>query len=489
MGIAQRSISSITWRSGSNWIGRLVLLTRAILLARWLPVYVFGILAFAGSIAGIGLSVANFGMSNVFLNRSSETADEDETAAILFTLNLFSGLGLSVILLLGAYCFSTGSLRMVLSVLAGTSFLKQILVTPKRILVRRVVHRRLAVMELFAVVFSTVVSVGLALRGETIWALLSIEITIVLIEIVILYFWRPVWKPRLLWKPDLVRYFLKFGSRYFLSNLLIRALNQADDLWVGGFLGDKLLGYYSKAYGFAIYPREIIAGPIRSVAAGIYAELATDRQRLSKAFFLVNAFLIRSGFLLAGLLYLVAPELIRILLGVKWLPMLDVFRIMLLFTLFDPVKTTMENIFVALGKPDQLNKILLAQFAVMLIGILVLGPLMGIIGVALAVDGMVIFGIGLLFWRLREYVDYSIWKQFLSPLIALSVGIALAFQAMQFPQALGSDWRTAGVKVSVFAVVYILGLVLLEFKQLKAMMEYLLGIIHQDMKAKNKIST
>jgi O-antigen/teichoic acid export membrane protein len=214
------------------------------------------------------------------------------------------------------------------------------------------------------------------------------------------------------------------------------------------------LGLYSRAYRFATYPRIILASPINLVAGGTYAELKGNRLRLSQAFFRANAFLIRSGFFVAGLLALVAPEFIRLGLGSKWMPMLDTFRLMLVFTLLDPIKVTVASLFVAVGRPEKVVQARFVQLVVLVVGLFLLGPPMGITGVALVVDGMLVVGIALLLWQARAYVNYSPFKLFGVPLVGLSMGLVLARLAIVLPGVLGSDWRTAGVKIGVFVFVY-----------------------------------
>ncbi len=226
------------------------------------------------------------------------------------------------------------------------------------------------------------------------------------------------------------------------------------------------MGYYSKAYAFATYPRKIIATPVNQVALGAYAELKGDRLRLSQAFFRFNALLVRSGFLLAGLLALIAPEFIRLLLTDKWIPMLDAFRLMLFYTLFDPLKMTISSIFIATGKPERVARVHAIQLLILVVGLVTLGPYFNIAGVALAVNLMLVVGIGLFLWQVREYVDYSLPKLFGIPLLGLGLGIALTHLALQWPGVAGSDWRTGAVKLVVFTLVYGGLLALLERRNL-----------------------
>jgi lipopolysaccharide exporter len=303
-------------------------------------------------------------------------------------------------------------------------------------------------------VLTTLVAVGLAWRGVTLWALLSTDLVSALLSIVLLYLWKPVWRPRLVWAPAVMLYFIRFGSRQFVVNTLSVALDRLDDLWTRVFLGSTPLGLYSRAYALATYPRQILAVPINAVTVGTFAELKEDRFSLSRAFFRANAALVYTGFLMSGLLILTAPEIIRLLLGVKWLPMLITFRLMLIFTLLDPLRGTSVNLFVAVGKPEQIGKVQLVQLASLLIGLFFLAPRFGINGVAVAVDAMLVIGIVLMLWHARAYVDFSLTRLFAGPGLALIGGLALGRGVIALPGVAGSDWRTGILKAVVFGAVY-----------------------------------
>lgn len=462
MSLAQRSITAVAWKSIANWISWAVLFLRAVFLARWLPVDVFGVYAMATSILSLATIVVEFGMADAFIHRAPETVDETKTAEVHFTLKLIGAMVLIAAVGSGALMFTDGSLQTALLFLTFTSAVGQFTQTPQRILTRRVVHRRLSLMKIIDAVLTTCIVLGLAWKGATLWALLASSASSALIAILVLYVWKPVWRPRLSWSTGIVRYFVSFGSRSFLASVLYCVLDRVDDLWVGAYLGDVPLGFYSKAYSFATYPRKMLAVPVNAVAGGTYAALKNDRTRLSQAFFRVNALLVRSGFLLGGLIALIAPEFIRIVLGAKWMPMLEAFRLMLVFTLLDPIKTTIGHLFVAVGRPEQLAEIRLVQLVIMAVGLYLMGPRWGIAGVALVVDAMLLSGIGLSLWRARAYVDVSVRRLLSGPTAALIVGMILARGAILVPGVLGSDWRTGSAKVAVYLVTYASVLTLLE---------------------------
>lgn len=473
MNLARRSVASITWNAVASVVQVGVGVVRSILLARWLSVEVFGVYNMATSIVRLSAVVFGFGMNEAFLHRAAETEDEDHAAAVWFTLKLILSSVWFILIGLGAFQFAEGPDRIALLVIALAQWGMALTAVPRQILVRRVVHRRLALLQSVDLLLSAIVAIFLASRGVGLWALLCTDIVTIILSVYFLYIRQPVWRPYLAWSPSTVRYFLSFGSRSLLAQELLHALDRLDDLWTGAYLGRAALGYYSRAYAFATYPRTVLATSVNKVAGGTYAELAKNRKRLSRAFFRTNAFLVRSGFFLGGLMALVAPELIRLLLGTKWLPMLTAFRLMLIFTLLDPIKITVANLFVAVGQPDEIVKARLIQLAVMIIGLFSLGLTQGIAGVALSVDIMLVVGVAVLLWQARSHVDFSFWTLFSAPAIALILSMIAARAAIMLPGILGSPWRTGFVKMVVFTVGYSTTLVVLERRQLLRMLSFL----------------
>jgi len=473
MSLYSRSITSAAWNMLVHLSRVVVLLIRSIILARLLPVEVFGIYAFASSVVTLTSAFPVFGMGGAFLHRAPESADEEQLAAVHFTLKAILTVIWVIILLVGSLIFTSGESKValvLLTIVYGGIHLAQ---TPRLILTRRVVHRRLALMLFTDAVLSSLLAVALAWQGVTLWTLLATDVVTLFVTIFSLYLWRPVWKPRLAWSKPVVQYLLSFGSRALPANVLLQALDRVDDLWTGLYLGDTALGFYSRAYSFATYQRFILGIPINLVAGGTYAELKGDRRRLSKAFFRTNAFLIRAGFFVGGLLALTAPEFIRLAIGEKWLPMLDAFRLMLIYTLLDPIKITVAAVLMASGSPGKVALARTIQLLVMLAGLVTLGPWLGISGVALAVDSMLIVGMVILFWQARTYVDFSLKRLFGVPGLSLLIGIAVAYSLVAVPGLAGSDLRSAAIKAVAFAIPYAAVILILERDQLPMLMDIL----------------
>lgn len=472
MSLAQRSVTSVGWNAGTNIIKIAIMLVRSILLARLLPVESFGIYALATSIITFSGILPMWGMGGAFLHRAPETANEEEAATVHFTLRLVLLTIWSIAMLVAAYLLTTGSLRFTLLWLTIAFTGLHISDTAKFILSRRVLHRRLAILDLLTVIITSIIAVVLAWRGFDLVALVATDIVAALLAGVLLLVWRPVWRPRLYWTSDLIRYYLGFGSRTMAESALSEAIDNVDDVWTGAYLGNHALGIYSRAYTFATYPRRLIAFPVNLVAGGTYAELKGERIRLSQAFFRTNALLIRSGFLFGGLLVLLVPEFVRIALGDKWLAMIPIFRLMAIFTLLDPIRVTFTQLFVAVGQPERVVRVRLVQLIILIAGLYIFGRAWGIIGVAFVVNAILILGLAPLMMMARDHVDFSLRRLFMWPIVALTLGsaAALAAQTMLCHQNLCSNnWLTGSTKGVIFTTTFSLVLLATERRDIANM--------------------
>ena len=474
--LARRSIHSVKWNGIGNFFQIIVGFVQLVVLARLLPIESFGVYSGAVAVTTLLGGISVFGLAEAFKFRCEETIDIEQTAAVHFTLQLVITLIWTVLMVAGGFLFiksNADGYLLVFIVLTLSKAAANFANTPKVILSRSVQFKQLAIVDITTVSFTLLISVVLALLNQPLWALMTTHIVGFLIDFLILYFLKPVWKPKLLWIKSTVKYFLNFGSKQLVSRFLSDALDHIDDIWTKAFLGTLSMGFYSKAYSFALYPSKVISTPISTVAESTYAEVAGVRNKLSEAFHRTNSFLIRSGFFLVGGFMVIAPEFIRIFIGERWMPMMLTFRLMLPFTLFDPMKKSMANLFVAVGKPEINVRIRMIQIAVLLAGLLGLSKIWGIEGVALSVDLMMVVGIVLILYHAKTYVDFSLRSFFSFPAIALILGLGACLAFEHWFGGSFSDLPEAVLKFSIFAVIYICIMVVFDRKEINSVLNVL----------------
>ncbi|HUG86089.1 MAG TPA: oligosaccharide flippase family protein [Euzebya sp.] len=455
--IPRRTVSSLTYTGAGSLVRVAALGVRSVVLARLLPISVFGVYAGTRVVIELVVGASELGLNAAMTADHEHTRDERRVAQTHLLLRTVITAAWAAVGLLVAVAATDGDRRTSALVLIGTFATTALLSTFTALLGRRVVHRRLALLGLLTDVGSTVVAVGLAVTGAGLWALLSVHVVEAVLGVLLLVVHRPVWRPSLRWHPAVGRHLLRFGVRAGLANLLTTLLAKIDDLFVATALGTTQLGLYNRAYTFASYPRKIAGGPVDSVSLGALAA-AADRRARTEVFTLLLGLLVRAGFLLAGLLAVAAPELIRVLIGERWLPMLAAFQLMLVYAMFDPLKTVLGHVLIAGGEPGRLVRARSIQLAALLVGLGVLGW-QGIAGVAVAVNLMAVAGTLLLLREARRHVDVDVRGIFGAPAIAFSGGIGAAVAVRS---VLTGTWPVLAGTSAVFGLVFAGTLAVLE---------------------------
>ncbi|MCP4422153.1 MAG: oligosaccharide flippase family protein, partial [Chloroflexi bacterium] len=468
--IAQKSVQGTFFSIGASLATLVIGFTRAILLARLLLPADFGLFTFAMFFTRLIGRIQMFGFSAAFVHRSQES-DEDTSAH--FILRTGAGLIALVVALL-AYPLLTAVYpkRPLLPLLVVVMTVVQLGIafnsTPFILFTKRLNFRRLSLLKIAGSLLAFIIAISLAQAGWGVWSLVGQEASIIVVNLVGLWLYKPPWRIRIKTSWETIKWYMQFGWSRFLYANLVFATDRLDDFWVGNYLGEATLGFYSKAYEFARYPRAVIATPLINVFFPTFAALQHDRDRLSKAFFRVSSLIVRGGFLLAAVFIFVAPEFIRLFLGEKWLPMMVPFQLMLVYTLLDPLLLMWAQLVTAVGEPELLTRISFWQLLFFIPALLIGGNLWGINGVAVAANLMLIVGAILLLPRLRHYVDFSIRKMagipFLAILLALGIGVLLLPSLTQL-----SDVMTFFAKLAIVTFIYGAILYLFERQELLQM--------------------
>ena len=472
--LASRSINSVKWNSISNIFQLVLGVIQTVILARLLPIETFGVYAGAAAIVQVTACVASFGMASAFLYRTKETEDIEKTAKVHFTLQLIFSTAWAAIMLTGGFVFikpiGDGFLTaFVIIVISQTIF--NTTATPRVMIARTVQYKRIAFIIVIDTIITFIVSLTLAFLQKPILALVATNVINAFTHVVMLYFWKPVFRPKFAWDKQIVSYFIHFGAQQVAARFLMEALDRFDELWIKFNIGTVALGLYSKAYSFAQYPSKIVAAPVTNVSNATYAEVAGNKSKLSEAFTQTNSLLLYSGFFIVGGFILIAPEFVRVVLGEKWVPMLLALQIMLPYAMLEPVKQTMANIFVSVGKPGMVVKIRSLQLAIMIAGLFILGNLYGKEGVAVTVDITAVVGIILVLVNVKKYVTYSLRNMFVFPGAALVMGILAGYAVDHYLLAGISDIFSALIKGTVFSVLYLFVLYILSREELKLMFQ------------------
>jgi O-antigen/teichoic acid export membrane protein len=190
------------------------------------------------------------------------------------------------------------------------------------------------------------------------------------------------YRPRLSFNRNILKEFFSFGKPLFIVSVLVYCITNFDDLIVGKLLGIATLGFYTMAYNIANLPTMNITRTIAQVTFPAYSQIKNDTNRVERAFIRVFAYNLVVCVPVSIGMILISREMIEIVLGAKWLPMLTAFRILCLLGLFRATASIIGPLLVGLGQPDYLKKIKICEFIVFAPAIYPCAKYGGIVGVS-----------------------------------------------------------------------------------------------------------
>jgi O-antigen/teichoic acid export membrane protein len=251
--------------------------------------------------------------------------DPEESHQALTLLLLFSVAGIALALLIApllARFYHLHEMRTAVLALAFGLPVVHTVKVPMARLERELDYKRVAVIELIGNVAYYVVALPLGYFGAGVIAALAGWWAQQLTQLIQVY--QTGYRPRLVWKPAVIRRMLSFGVPYSVSQIVIALQNLVNPLVVGRLLGTAAVGYVALAARIVQQLGFVRTATIRiSVAA--FARVGGDRARLARAVSEgMYLQILAVGPLLCGV-SLIAPIIVPIVFGPKWAPVSQVY--------------------------------------------------------------------------------------------------------------------------------------------------------------------
>ena len=192
---------------------------------------------------------------------------------------------------------------------------------------RQMMLGRLATVEIVSVAGSSLAGVLGAWNGMGYWALVLMNISLPAIRGLMLWF-ATGWRPSVILRGTGIRKMLSFGAGVSGFNVVNYFSRNLDNVLIGRFAGKQQLGYYAKAYSLLLLPIAQIRTPLINVGIPALSALQDDPERYRRYYVKIVGTI---GFLsmpLVAWMIVGAPDVIRILLGERWMPASELFAIL-----------------------------------------------------------------------------------------------------------------------------------------------------------------
>lgn len=286
---------------------------------------------------------------------------------------------------------------------------------------------KLFIYQLGGTLTDCIVTICIVLVYKTIWSLVIGKLVGTSVMCLLSYIMSP-YRPALSLDLAKARELWKFGKWILGGTILSFLMTQGDDFFVWGMLGVSSLALYQIAYKFSCMPATEITNVISQVTFPAYSKLQDDIPRLRDAYLKVLQLTAFLSVPVAGLIFILAPDFVRLFLKPKWLPMVPAMQILAIFGLLRSLGATRGPVFRAVGKLRIVTKLQSIKLVVLVILIYFLTKRFDIAGTALAVTLANVTGQYLGIYFIIKCTKAGVWemlKPMLFPLAATVVMLAV----------------------------------------------------------------
>jgi PST family polysaccharide transporter len=381
------------------------------------------------------------GLSTATVQRETLTREQIST---LFWINLALGAFLTVLVAASApflASFYKDPRLLWLTVASASIFLFNSLSVQHKALLDRGMRFSTGVkIDILSATIGSAIAIGMAATGCGYWSLICQNISLPIVSTAATWIAVP-WLPgRPRWTPEL-RSMVRFGGTVTLNSFVVYIAYNTEKILLGRYWGAAPLGLYNRAYQLANLPVQQLTGSIGSVAFPVLSRMQGDAQRLRRSYLKSHSVVVSLTVPVVIGCTLFADEIVRVLLGPKWIGAAVILRLLsptvLVFALINPLSWFLR----ATGRVGRSLKIALVIAPTVILGV-VAGLRYGPPGVAFGYStAVVVLAAPLVAWvkhgtgiTTRDY-----WDCIKRPLIAGGIGGATGwFFKLAFHNVLGS---------------------------------------------------
>jgi len=346
----QALVHGIGWTAVWRWGSQLISWGATAYAARVLAPTDFGLAAMASLAVGLARMIEDLGLDAALVQNRSLNATQ---VAQLGGLAVGFGGLLTVIYVALAYpiagFFHEPQVAALVAVLSPVLLADACQVVPRALLQIDLAFQRLAWLTGLQNLISAAVLAAAVAFGLGYWALILNTLTASLIVTGIVNYLRP---HRLQRPSDLksIAHSVRFGWRMLVSRIAWWGYSNADSAIVGREIGKEALGAYSFATTFAFVPLQEIVSVLSRVIPGVFSAVQANRDQLRRYLLLLTEALSYITFPMALGIALVADDLVALVLGPQWSPVVTPLRILAVYMAYNSVQMLLSHILIWTGR-------------------------------------------------------------------------------------------------------------------------------------------
>ena len=344
-------------------------------------------------------------------------------------------------------------------------------ISPNAMLVRGLKMKEKAITSLMALIISGTVGVIMAFKGFSYWSLATQQ---VLYNVVICfgryYFtrWCPTFKVN--FRP--VKQMFSFSYKVLITSIVTTINNNLLTVVFGRLFPAQSVGNYTQANKWNTMANQLVINTVNQVAQPVFTRVNDDNERQRRVFGKMLRFTAFMAFPAMFGLALVAPQVILLAIGDKWVNSIPLLQILCVSGAFLPLYTVYQNLFLSLGKSDYYMWLTIVQIVIMLIAVLACHSL-GVTAMVIAFACINI--LWLLAWQVfaSKLIGYRFWTMLRDVIPFMVIAMAVIGVTYLMTMPINNMWILLLTRLVVAALLYFVTMKLLKARILEECIEFI----------------
>jgi O-antigen/teichoic acid export membrane protein len=269
-----------------------------------------------------------------------------------------------------------------------------------------------------------------------------------------------------------VKQMFSFSYKVLITAVLTTINNNVLTVIFGRLFPAQSVGNFTQANKWNTMANQLVTNTVAQVAQPVMTRITDDNERQRRVFGKMLRFTAFLAFPAMFGLAMVAPQVILIAIGEKWVNSIPLLQILCISGAFIPLYTVYQNLFLSQGKSDTYMRLTISQIAIMLIAVLACHKL-GITAMVIAfacINILWLFAWQLFASRLIGYRFVTMLRDLLPFML-----IALAVMGVTYlvTQSISNMVLLLLARIAIAAVLYVVTLKLLHARILEECIEFI----------------
>ena len=273
-------------------------------------------------------------------------------------------------------------------------------------------------------IFASTTGVAMAYLGFGVWSIASSQL--VGQSVILLGLWTLVgWRPKAKFSYSRIKELFGYGSKILAGSIIGILYNNLYNIVIGKRYSAADLGFYNRGQ---LLPNTIIDTAANSVNGVLFPALSSiqdDKDRHKTVIRRSERMISFVVFFLAAMMFALAPNIICLLLGEKWLPAVPFMRIVCITLSISPIIVLNQSIQTTLGRSDLFLKTTIRS-KIVAIAIIVAGSLVNLYVMVMAGALASVCTLIITSRYNKQLIDYSTSEHIRDLLPALTSSIIVA---------------------------------------------------------------